>query len=111
MSMTPGELIELANQLLIVAGRIPGVITVTGPPSNTLGAIGASAFWAEERTWYGPKTAEGWPDGVVVTEGPQGLSAKQIVISAGLMPDDATDAHFAAWLADAQIDKVQPLVD
>ncbi|VTO10707.1 hypothetical protein [Brevundimonas vancanneytii] len=67
MSMTPGELIELANQLLIVAGRIPGVITVTGPPANTLGAIGSSAFWAEERTWYGPKTAEGWPPGVGVT--------------------------------------------
>lgn len=68
MSMTPGELIELANQLLIVAGRIPGVITVTGPPANTLGAVGSSAFWAEKRTWYGPKTAEGWPPGVVVTQ-------------------------------------------
>lgn len=111
MSMTPGELIELANQLLIVAGRIPGVITVTGPPANTLGAVGSSAFWAEERTWYGPKTAEGWPPGVVVTEGPQGLSAKQIVINAGLLPESATDAQFATWLADAQIDKVQPLVD
>lgn len=111
MSMTPGELIELANQLLIVAGRIPGVITVTGPPANTLGAVGSSAFWAEERTWYGPKTAEGWPPGVVVTEGPQGLSAKQIVINAGLLPPGATDAQFATWLADSQIDKVQPLVD
>lgn len=111
MSMTPGELIELANQLLIVAGRIPGVITVTGPPANTLGAVGSSAFWAEERTWYGPKTADGWPPGVVVTQGPDGLSAKQIVINAGLLPPGATDAQFAAWLADAQIDKVQPLVD
>ncbi|WP_368933473.1 hypothetical protein [Brevundimonas naejangsanensis] len=111
MSMTPGELIELANQLLIVAGRIPGVITVTGPPANTLGAVGSSAFWAEERTWYGPKTAEGWPPGVVVTQGPDGLSAKQIIINAGLLPPGATDAQFATWLADAQIDKVQPLVD
>ena len=111
MSMTPGELIELANQLLIVAGRIPGVITVTGPPANTLGAVGSSAFWAEERTWYGPKTADGWPPGVVVTQGPDGLSAKQIVINAGLLPPGATDAQFAAWLADAQIDKVQPLID
>lgn len=111
MSMTPGELIELANQLLIVAGRIPGVITVTGPPANTLGAVGSSAFWAEERTWYGPKTADGWPPGVVVTEGPQGLSAKQIVVNAGLLPEDATDADFATWLADAQIAKVQPFVD
>lgn len=111
MSMTPGELIELANQLLIVAGRIPGVITVTGPPANTLGAVGSSAFWAEERTWYGPKTAEGWPPGVVVTQGPEGLSAKRIVINAGLLPESATDAQFATWLADAQIAKVQPLVD
>lgn len=111
MSMTPGELIELANQLLIVAGRIPGVITVTGPPANTLGAVGSSAFWAEERTWYGPKTAEGWPPGVVVTQGPDGLSAKQIVINAGLLPPGATDTQFATWLADAQIAKVQPLVD
>ncbi len=111
MSMTPGELIELANQLLIVAGRIPGVITVTGPPANTLGAVGSSAFWAEERTWYGPKTAEGWPPGVVVTQGPEGLSAKRIVINAGLLPESATDAQFATWIADAQIAKVQPLVD
>src|SRR5690606_40532590 len=94
MSMTPGELIELANQLLIVARRIPDVITVTGPPANTLGAVGSSAFWAEERTWYDPKTAEGWPPGVVVTEGPDGLSAKQIVINAGLLPPAATDAEF-----------------
>nr|WP_303682824.1 hypothetical protein [Brevundimonas naejangsanensis] len=105
MSMTPGELIELANQLLIVAGRIPGVITVTGPPANTLGAVGASAFWAEERTWYGPKTAAGWPPGVVVTEGPQGLSAKQIVINAGLLPEDATDAQFATWLTGPKGDR------
>jgi len=111
MSMTPEDLIQLANQLLIVAGRIPGVITVTGPPANTLGAVGSSAFWAEKRTWYGPKTAAGWPDGVAVTEGPEGLSAKQIVINAGLLPEDATDADFATWLADAQIAKVQPLVD
>ena len=33
-----------------------------------------------------------------------------IAIAAGLLPEGATDAQFATWLADAQIAKVQPLV-
>lgn len=44
--------------------------------------------------------------------GAAGLSAKAIVIAAGKLPSGATDQDFADWLADSQIDRVQPyLID
>src|SRR5690606_25123460 len=80
------------------------------PPEN----IGGLGTWCMNRLTgdiYGPKTASGWGEPAFSLVGPPGLSAKQIVINAGLLPPGATDAQFATWLADAQIAKVQPLVD
>jgi hypothetical protein len=113
--LTPEELLGLVQELNLIAGRIKSVIVLADgedEPSNTLGAPGAYAVKASPLTWYGPKDAvTGWPPGVVVTQGPQGLSAKQVIIAADLLPSDATDAEFATWLANSQIATVQPLLD
>ncbi|WP_288758652.1 hypothetical protein [uncultured Brevundimonas sp.] len=94
--MADEDLMGIAQQLASLVGRIKGVITVDGPPSNLLGAVGVAAFDPVARVWYGPKTAAGWPPGVPVTEGPQGdpgASAYQIAIGLGFEGDEA------AWLA------------
>lgn len=48
-------------------------------------------------------------------QGEIGPSAKAVVIAAGLLPGNATDADFATWLANSQVaavqTAVQPLVD
>lgn len=105
------DLLGLANQLARVAGNLKGPIQLTGSeePSNLLGAPGASAFNLDTRKWYGPKDpVTGWGEGIPLTQGP---SAKAVVIAAGLLPADATDAQFATWLANSQIAAVQPYVD
>ncbi|PZU62308.1 MAG: hypothetical protein DI552_00110 [Brevundimonas sp.] len=94
--MAEDDLTGIAQQLASLVGRIKGVITVAGPPSNLLGAVGVAAFDPTARVWYGPKTAAGWPPGVPVTEGPQGeagVSAYQIAVGLGFEGDEA------AWLA------------
>lgn len=105
------DLVGLANQLSRIAGLLKGPIQLTGSeePSNLLGAPGASAFNLDTRKWYGPKDpVTGWGEGIPLTQGP---SAKAVVIAAGLLPADATDAQFATWLANSQIAAVQPYVD
>lgn len=105
------DLVGLANQLSRIAGLLKGPIQLTGSeePGNLLGAPGASAFNLDTRTWYGPKDpVTGWGEGIPLTQGP---SAKAVVIAAGLLPADATDAQFATWLANSQIAAVQPYVD
>lgn len=97
--LTTEELLELANQLAVLAGRIGGFIVVQAPPPNTLGAVGAVAFDQVARIWYGPKTLSGWGAGTALT---QGASAKSVVIQAGLLPEDATDEDFADWLVSSR---------
>ncbi len=102
---------DLAARVSRFLARLNGLIITDGPPDVALGELNTFAYDARNGALYGPKTAAaGWGRPVSLV-GPQGLSAKQIVINAGLLPGGATDADFATWLADAQIDKVQPLVD
>lgn len=102
---------DLAARVSRFLARLNGLIITDGPPDVALGELNTFAYDARNGALYGPKTAAaGWGRPVSLV-GPQGLSAKQIVINAGLLPPGATDAQFATWLADAQIDKVQPLVD
>lgn len=101
---------DLAARVSRFLARLNGLILTEGPPDIALGELNTFAYDTVNGALYGPKTAAGWGSGVSLV-GPAGLSAKQIVINAGLLPSGATDAQFAAWLADAQIAKVQPLVD
>lgn len=101
---------DLAARVSRFLARLNGLILTNGPPDPALGELNTFAYDTANGALYGPKTAAGWGTPVSLV-GPSGLSAKQIVINAGLLPPGATDAQFATWLADAQIAKVQPLVD
>lgn len=107
-----GEFGARVQEIIGVMGRVTGTLIVDAPPSNLLGAPGSNAWDRVHKVFYGPKDAmTGWPPGDAMTEGPEGKSAKTVVIEAGFLPANATDQDFLQWLADAQIDKVQPFAD
>ena len=110
-TVSASAILELAQRVSRFLARLNGLVVMDGPPDPGVGELNTWYFDRLSGDFYGPKTASGWGDSAFSLVGPDGLSAKQIVISAGLLPESATDAQFATWLADAQIDKVQPLVD
>lgn len=63
----PPELLELIEQLNQIAGRLKGAILTAGAPDNLVGAEGSVAIDPYARVWYGPKTAEGWGEGVALS--------------------------------------------
>ena len=105
---------DLAARVSRFLARLNGLILTDGTPDTSLGELNTFAYDTANGILYGPKTASGWGSGVSLV-GPQGLSAKDLVIAAGLLPANATDAQFATWLANAQVAAVQaavqPMVD
>ena len=105
---------DLAARVSRFLARLNGLILTDGTPDITLGELNTFAYDTTNGILYGPKTAGGWGAGVSLV-GPEGQSAKDLVIAAGLLPANATDADFATWLANAQIAAVQaavqPMVD
>jgi chemotaxis protein histidine kinase CheA len=106
------EELSVDNRSLLT--RIEPFILTTGKPGVEVGAVGSIAIDMTAKVAYGPKASSGadpWGDGDPFTEGPAGASAKAIVIAAGELPPAASDEDFATWLANAQIDAVQPFLD
>lgn len=64
---------ETLDMVRAVLGRVTGMLVVSGPPDDALGAVGSTAFDPENRIFYGPKTISGWGEGVAfIDQGPAG---------------------------------------
>gem|GEM_PF-1267732 len=110
-TVSTSDIQELAAQVSSFLMRLQSFIVWDGPPPENIGGLGT---WCMNRLTgdiYGPKTAAGWGEPAFSLVGPAGASALAIVIAAGDLPENATPADFATWLADSQIAKVQPFVD
>lgn len=102
----------LSEDVRGIVTRLDAILT-TGKPGDEVGAVGAIAIDLDTKIVFGPKAASGadpWGDGEAFAQGPDGLSAKAIVIAAGALPSGASDEDFADWLANAQVASVTPLV-
>jgi hypothetical protein len=113
MSALTEALEALSADVRAVLTRLDAFVS-TGKPAADVGAVGSVAIDYDARIGYGPKAASGldpWGAGWPFAEGPQGLSAKQVVIAAGALPAGASDADFAEWLANAQVASVTPLIE
>jgi hypothetical protein len=74
-------------------GGASPVLVTNGPPAGALGTIGDLAIDTANKLLYGPKTVNGWPTGIDLSQGPAGPASTVTGPTGSTGPTGATGGY------------------